>query len=134
MTSFGLRRPYRLHESKSGWKTVTDKDFGLEAIFPRFVSVHSKHNTIAAFLWLCKLSEIGAAITLFQEDNRFEREWSDQLKDRTEVTRELHQVSTFDFQLKQWKKDTQKACEEAINVAPVGTSKMPFYILRVLNE
>ena len=134
LTSFGLRRPYRLHEPALGWKAVTERDFGLETIFPRYVSVLSKRDTIAAFLWLCKLTDIVSAMTVFQEDSRFEREWSDNVKDRTEITRELQQISMFDAQLKKWRKEFQKESEEAIENAKPEISKMPFYVLRLLNE
>lgn len=56
------------------------------------------------------------------------------MKDRAEIMRELHQVSVFDAQLKEWRKEHQKDREEAIKDTQSGVSKMPFYILRVLNE
>lgn len=127
--ALGMRRPYRLHKDPFQESLISELDFGLEATSPLYTDIQSKRIAIMSFIWLCKLSEIMAAIAVFQRKNRFSRDWD---ADGIGIsTSELEQVSVFDQDLKDWKDAFEAA---AIDMAgrKEKDDAVPFIILRVV--
>jgi hypothetical protein len=129
LVSMALRRPYRIHEAKSTWPIVSETDFGLEAMFPKFITVKTKRTMIDSFIWICKLSDIIRDIAVFHEQKRFDREWFDGLIGSAATLAEEIQVSQFDSQLRDWKEEYLKLNGEYINSLRPGNSKFPNYVL-----
>ena len=65
--ALGMRRPYRLHRGPSEEDMFSQLDFSFEATSYPSVELQLKQIATLAFLWLCKLSEIMAAIAVFQQ-------------------------------------------------------------------
>lgn len=127
--ALGMRRPYRLHKDPYNEMMISELDFGLEATSPMFTDIRTKRIAIMGFVWLCKLSEIMAAIAVFQRRNRFSRDWA---TDGVGISpSELEQVSVFDRALREW-----QDAFEAHAIDLVGhdekDSLIPFIILRVV--
>jgi hypothetical protein len=129
LVSMALRRPYRIHEAKSTWPIVTETDFGLEAMFPKFITVKTKRTMIDSFIWACKLSDIIRDIAVFHEKRRFDREWFDGVIDSATTLADEIQVSQFDSQLRDWKEEYLKLNGEYIELLRPGSSKFPNYVL-----
>jgi hypothetical protein len=127
--ALGMRRPYRLHKDPFQEPLISELDFGLEATSPLYTDVQSKRIAISGFIWLCKLSEIMAAIAVFQRRNRFSRDWDG---DGIGIsTSELEQVSAFERDLREWKEAFEA---HAVDLAGRNEkdSAIPFIILRVV--
>lgn len=133
LVAMGLRRPYRLQEAKSTWPVVDKSDFGLEVMFPKFISVDTKRAMIDSFIWLCKLSDIMRDLSVFHESNRFDREWSDSHIDGAAIMPELTKVSGFDSRLRSWEDGYRKINGEFIKSFIPGQCKMPNYVL-IINK
>lgn len=131
LISFGLRRPHRLQEAESDWAQIEESEFGAEVIFPRFVDTQTKKTTVRAFIWFCRLTDIMRTIAVFQENNRFEREWSDGHLDRQALISELTQVSIFDRQLKDWRRDYEKSLGSVLKDTTLRRSLIHSYSLIV---
>ena len=131
LISIAMRRPYRIHEAKSSWPLVTEADFGLEVMFPKFITVKTKKSLIQAFIWLCKLSDVMRDIAVFHEQTRFDREWSGKRIDQAKIMSEASRVSQFDTQLRSWREEYLKVNGEYIASLKVGTSKFPNYVLMI---
>ena len=131
LISIALRCPYRIQEAKSAWPIVSETDFGLEVMFPQFMTVKTKRAVIDSFIWLCKLSDIMRDIAVFHERKRFDREWSDNIIDRATIMPEASRVSQFDSQLRNWREEYLKVSSEYITSLKPGTSKMPNYVLMI---
>ena len=129
LISIALRRPYRIHEAQSTWPIISEADFGLEVMFPKFTNVKTKRTLVDSFIWLCKLSDIMRDIAVFHERTRFDREWTDGRIDRATLILEANQVQQFDSQLKNWKEEYLKANGEYVRSLRPGTSKFPNYVL-----
>ena len=129
VVSLALRRPYRIHEAKTTWPFVTEADFGLEVMFPKFTTAKTKRTMIDSFIWFCKLSDIIRDIAVFHEKKRFDREWSGGLVSSTTILAEEIQVSKFDTQLSDWKEEFLKSNGEYIKSVVPGSPKMPNYLL-----
>jgi hypothetical protein len=129
----GLRRAYRIQETKSTWPTINKYAFGLELMFPRFMDIMTKEAMIEAFIWLCKLSDIIRDIAVFQERNRFDRKWSDSRIDKEDIMPEFNQVSQFDCQLKSWREGYLEVIGNYINSPKPGFCKVPNYAL-IINK
>ena len=129
LTSIALRRPYRIHETKTTWPLVTEADFGLEVMFPRFTTIRTKKILIQSFIWLCKLSDTMRDIAVFHEQTRFDREWSNNCVDQAKIMFEASQVSQFDSLLRSWRGEYLKVNGEYIASLRVGTSKFSNYVL-----
>jgi hypothetical protein len=105
-------------------------DFGQEATSPSYTDRQSKRNDIGLFIWLCKLSNIMAAILIFQEHAQFSRNWNGE--NTGDSVSELKQIAVFYRALKIWKDDL-----ETWTVGHIGISEelpVSFYILRILHE
>jgi hypothetical protein len=126
-----MRRPYRLHVTTPfADNSLTAMDFGQEATSPSYTDRQSKRNDIGLFIWLCKLSNIMAAILIFQEHAQFSRNWNGE--NTGDSVSELKQIAVFYRALKIWKDDL-----ETWTVGHIGTSEelpVSFYILRILHE
>jgi len=129
LISIALRRPYRIQEAKSTWPIVSDADFGLEVMFPKFTNVKTKRTLVDSFIWLCKLSDIMRDIAVFHERKRFDREWSDGLINRATLIPEANQVQQFDSQLRSWKEEYLKVNGEYVKSLRPGIPKFPNYVL-----
>ena len=124
-----MRRPYRLHKAPFQEKLITELDFGLEATSPAFTDIESKRISILAFVWLCKLSEIMAAIAVFQRRNRFSRDWNGESVGSS--TSELKEVTAFDRDLTKWKEAFE---DDVVKLMDQGNLDVPvaFTILRIV--
>ena len=131
LISIALRRPYRIHEAKSSWPIISEADFGLEVMFPQFITVKTKRSTIDAFIWLCKLSDIMRDIAVFQEEKRFDREWSDSLINQASIMGEASRVLQFDSQLRNWREEYLKVNSQYITALKPGSPKIPNYVLMI---
>jgi hypothetical protein len=76
MLALGMRRPYRLHRGPFEEDLTSELDFSFEAASYLTTEIQSKRIAIFAFVWLCKLSEIMAAIAVFQRQSKLSREWN----------------------------------------------------------
>jgi hypothetical protein len=127
--ALGMRRPYRLHKDPFEETLISELDFGLEATSPLYTDVHSKRISVMAFIWLCKLSEIMAAIAVFQRRNRFSRDWDGDAGSMS--ASELKDISSFDQDLKDWK-EAFEAHATDLTGHDGKDSAVPFIILRVV--
>lgn len=127
--ALGMRRPYRLHKDPFEEPLISELDFGLEATSPFYTDIQSKRVSIMGFIWLCKLSEIMAAIAVFQRRHRFSRDWDGDAGGIN--ASELEEVSGFDQDLKDWQQSFEA---EATDIAGRDgkDSAIPFIILRVV--
>jgi hypothetical protein len=98
MLALGMRRPYRLHRGPFEEDLISELDFSFEAASYLATEMHSKRIAIFAFIWLCKLSEIMAAIAVFQRQSKFSREWNGEQVGNN--TSELDEVIAFDQEIK----------------------------------
>jgi hypothetical protein len=129
LVACGLRRPWRIQEVKGVWPALKETDFGLEAVFPRFIDAETERQMIHTFIWLCKLTDVMRDIAVFHENNRFDREWSDGQVDEATIMPTLTRVSQFDGLLRNWKAGYLKAYGYLITTPVPGRCKMPNYIL-----
>jgi hypothetical protein len=127
LISFGLRRPHRLQEAESDWALIKETDFGIEVLHPRYVDVGYKRAMAKAFISLCKLTDIMRTIAVFQENNRFEREWSEGSISREAIMTELTEVSRFDKQLKDWKDEYKEFNKKVLENTALGQSLIFVY-------
>lgn len=112
---------------------ISPVDFDLEAMANSDVGIHSKHIEMLAFIWLCKLSEIMAAIAVFQRRTKFSREWNGD--DVGNTISELEEVTAFDQDIRKWKEDFETDAFEALRDQPVRDSQdipTSFSILRIV--
>lgn len=127
--ALGMRRPYRLHKDPFEEPLISELDFGLEATTPLYTDVHSKRISVMAFISLCKLSEIMAAIAVFQRRNRFSRDWDG--NSNSVNASELEAVSAFDQDLKDWMESFEAHATDLAG-RDGKDSATPFIILRVV--
>ncbi|RDL40752.1 Uncharacterized protein BP5553_00731 [Venustampulla echinocandica] len=129
--ALGMRRPYRLHKAPFEEEMISQVDFGMEATSPLFTALESKQASMLAFIWLCKLSEIMAAIAVFQRRNKFSREWAGESAGTS--TEELQDVRAFDEDLSQWKEGFEA---EAVGLIEHGDQDVavPFSVLRIVGN
>lgn len=132
--ALGMRRPYRLHRGPCEEALLTPTDFDLKVTADQQrTDIQSKRIAILAFVWLCKLSEIMAAIAVFQRQTRFSREWNGE--DVRDSTSELEQVTAFDRDIREWKEQFEADAFEATRNESINDSQdipIPFYILRIV--
>ncbi|KAF4630029.1 hypothetical protein G7Y89_g8117 [Cudoniella acicularis] len=129
--ALGMRRPYRLHKAPFEEDLISQLDFGLEARSPSStVDMQSKQTAILAFIWLCKLSEIMAAIAIFQQRTRFSRAWNgDSIGNSMS---ELDEVRIFDRDLSKWKEDFEGDASDVILGHGNQDVPTPVSILRIV--
>jgi hypothetical protein len=132
MLALGMRRPYRLHRGPFEEDLISELDFSFETASYLATEIHSKRIVIFAFIWLCKLSEIMAAIAVFQRQSKFSREWNGvQVGNNTS---ELDEVIAFDQEIKKWKDEFEDALEVLWGPSLCNTQDIPLpvSILRIV--
>jgi hypothetical protein len=127
--ALGMRRPYRLHKAPYEEQLISQLDFGVEAASPSYTDIETKRISILAFVWLCKLSEIMAAIAVFQRRNRFLRDWDGESVGSS--ASELKEAMEFDRDLCKWKEDFEADVVCLMNRRDKDIP-VPFTILRVV--
>ena len=130
--ALGMRRPYRLHTAASEKYPISHVDFGLEAANPSFVDRHSKNLQIRAFIWLCKLSDVMAAMAIFQQRNRFAQDWSGQNLDSS--AQELEEATAFEADLKDWQDSFEADMSDIIDGHGDEDLPIPISILRIISK
>jgi hypothetical protein len=132
MLALGMRRPYRLHRGPFEEELISELDFSFHAASYLATEIQSKRIAIFAFVWLCKLSEIMAAIAVFQRQTKFSREWSGEQVGNN--TSELDEVIAFDQELRKWKDEFEDALEVLWNPSLCNTQDVPLpvSILRIV--
>jgi hypothetical protein len=132
--AIGLRRPHRLHKVPSEVAVISEQDFGSEEVAPFYTDIGSKRMEILAFIWLCRLSEIMAAIAAFQNRINFDRDWNG--AGSGDNSAELEDVILLDRRLDSWRASFEIAVHEATveddNHRPVPVSVSILYILHWL--
>lgn len=131
LISFGLRRQHRPQDADSEWVPIEETDFGMEIVYPKFVDIDHKMGMVKAFIWLCKLTDIMSKVAVFQDNNRYERKWSDDLVSRDFIRSESEEVVVFDKQLRSWKQEYQQTNSDFIHEVPAGRSVIFLYNMLV---
>lgn len=112
---------------------VTPTDFGLESTAYDVPEMQTRRIATMAFIWLCKLSEIMAAIAVFQQQTRFSREWNGvTLGDSTS---EFEDVIAFDRGIRKWKDEFESDVAEMNRNRALpedGEVPVPVSILRIV--
>lgn len=127
--ALGMRRPYRLHREPFQDPMTLEQDFGLEAVSPVFTDIQRKRIEIAGFVWLCKLSEIMAAVAVFQRRNRFARDW---VGDSSVDMSELAELRDLDQDITNWSMAFETHVNAKIHQNGKTDLVVPFVILRVV--
>jgi hypothetical protein len=128
-----MRRPYRLHRGPSEEDTISQFDFRLDVASYAADEIHQKEIANLAFVWLCKLSEIMAAIAVFQQQTRFSREWNGE-SIRNSIS-ELVEVTAFDRDIRKWKDEFEADVDDVIGNQPGLDDQdvpIPVSILRIV--
>lgn len=127
-----MRRPYRLHAAASEKSLISHRDFGLEAVQPSFVDQQSKTLQIQAFVWLCKLSDVMTAMAIFQQRNRFARDWSGESIDSS--AQELEEATALERDLKEWQDSFEADMFDYIDSHGDEDLPIPISILRIISK
>lgn len=128
-----MRRPYRLHRGPCEEELLLPLDFGLKATVYVVPEIQSRQIATLSFIWLCKLSEIMAAIAVFQQRTRFSREWNGESIGSS--ISELDEVIVFDREIRKWKDDFETDVLEVIGDHSVKDNEdvpIPVSILRIV--
>jgi hypothetical protein len=128
-----MRRPYRLHRGPSEEDMISQFDFRLDVASYAADEIHQKEIANLAFVWLCKLSEIMAAIAVFQQQTRFSREWNGE-SIRNSIS-ELVEVTAFDRDIRKWKDEFEADVDDVIGNQPGLDDQdvpIPVSILRIV--
>lgn len=128
-----MRRPYRLHRGPSEEDMISQLDFRLDAASYATDEIQQKEIANLAFIWLCKLSEIMAAIAVFQQRTRFSREWNGE-SIRNSIS-ELVEVTAFDRDIRKWKDEFEADVDDVIGNQPGLDDQdvpIPVSILRIV--
>ena len=112
---------------------ITQRDFSPEAMSYSELELQSRRIAILAFIWLCKLSEIMAAIAVFQQRTKFSREWNgENIQDSIS---ELEEVIMFDREIRNWKNEFEADVLHVIQVQSDQDDQdipLPVCILRIV--
>ncbi|KIW32350.1 uncharacterized protein PV07_03903 [Cladophialophora immunda] len=137
LVSVGLRRLHRLHKVESRWGPVTTMDFGAEAVLPQFMGAESKRIMMAAFIWMCDLTQLINDIGTFHVDRKFQREWRDVSSsgdsDHDLLLDEMLQCSAYESRLKEWKVRFKQDMAGAMARESVDMSKVPLRMPQLVN-
>jgi len=128
--ALGMRRPYRLHRAPFEETLISQVDFGLERKYPSYTDFQSKQISMLAFIWLCKLSEIMAAIAVFQRRTRFSRDWNGE-SIQTSVE-ELLDVVKLEQELRKWKEEFEAAAVDVVKDHDYPDTLVPMNILTIV--
>jgi hypothetical protein len=127
-----MRRPYRLHRGPFEEDIITQQDFSPDAMSCSALEFQSRRIATLAFIWLCKLSEIMAAIAVFQQRTKFSREWNgENIQDSIS---ELEEAIVFDREIRNWKNEFEA---DVLDVDQVQSDhaqdvSLPVCILRIV--
>jgi hypothetical protein len=130
--AIGMRRPHRLHRVPSEVFIISAKDFGLEEVTPFYTNTESKRIEILAFIWLCKLSEIMAAIAVFQNRINFDRDWNGASSGSSST--ELEEIIILDGRLEFWRDSFKSAVYEATGDDDHLAVPVPVSVLYILHQ
>ncbi|OAP60411.1 hypothetical protein AYL99_05413 [Fonsecaea erecta] len=137
LISVGLRRFHRLHKVESRWGPVTVMDFGAEAVVPQFMTIESKRVMMAAFIWMCDLTQLISDIGTFHMDRKFQREWRDVSStgesDHDLLLDEMILCSAYESRLKEWKARFKQAMASAMTRDSPDMSKVPLRMPQLVN-
>lgn len=122
----------RLGVTESKLPMFVPLGFGLESAFPRFVDVQSKRRMTSAFIYLCKLSDIMMAITVFTGDKT--ENMNDSLRAVSEPVMEIHRLRALDAQLMQGQSEFRRDLKQTNMQSLPWYSKMQLYNLDILRE
>ena len=112
--ALGMRRPYRLHKAPFEEMLMSTDDISLEpstSYLP--TEARFTRTPTLEFIWLCNLSEIMAAIAIYQQRANFSREWNNGHVEND--TSELKEVETFERDIKNWKDAFEGDVEQMIS-------------------
>jgi hypothetical protein len=112
---------------------ISQFDFRLDVASYAADEIHQKEIANLAFVWLCKLSEIMAAIAVFQQQTRFSREWNGE-SIRNSIS-ELVEVTAFDRDIRKWKDEFEADVDDVIGNQPGLDDQdvpIPVSILRIV--
>ncbi|KAF2434904.1 hypothetical protein EJ08DRAFT_437739 [Tothia fuscella] len=127
--SFSNRRPANPLSKRDKSVRIHREDFGLELCLPRYSNPNARGKVVESFLMLYQLSE-----TLI-DIGEFVGKMKSKLADKDcEITRQdvLH-ASSFDVQLRQWKRGF-KISQSEPRMAPWLDSKGSYYIRTIVAE
>lgn len=92
----------------------------------------SKRIAMLAFTWFCRLSDIMAAIAVFQRQSKFSRDWNgDNILD---CSSELKSVKRLDQALETWKKDFEAAIIDVLGEDKPQIIPIPVAILQIISQ
>jgi len=125
-----MRRPYRLHKAPFEEELVSTSDFCSGPSVLQSTETGSKRISILAFIWLCKLSEIMAAIAVFQQRAKFSREWNGESVENSKS--ELDEVTAFERDIIQWKQAFETDVNELTGCQDDHDVPISISILRIV--
>lgn len=130
IVSLGLRRPYRLQETRSVTPPLRESDFGRELLLPRYSDRTEKRSMVTCFIWLCKLSDIIVTIANLHERSRFGREWHEGSEEIDPYTfdDDFHEAAVLESRLTQWQSGFQYLRGKVILDGAPGSSQLPTYV------
>jgi hypothetical protein len=131
MLALGMRRPQRLHKSNAKTPLLNERDFGLEVMFPRYVSVAGKKGQVVLFIMLCKLSNIMEDIAVFQRTVKFSDAWDN---DENVGPQEIESVVVFDQALKSWRRDLDNIIVGGDKQRYEPDERAMVYVLQIMSK
>jgi hypothetical protein len=128
LLALGLRRTQCLHEDRAALPMVSEEDFGLETVFPRYVDRASKLQSIDNFISQCELSQVVVRILRFQERRECAMEKG---KPSGEDKMELREVVSLHSQLMAWKEKFNYLLQERTETSAPTPCTMPCQLTQI---